>query len=94
LSGIVSLQTELAVAEGNAIRNASQLEVALTEQQTLLRSKKLAKDALEGEVMHLQRASADLLADKATMQDQICRLEQEKCQLHAQVCFHNFVMKK
>jgi hypothetical protein len=82
------LQTELAVAQGNAARNASELEVARAEQQTLLRSKKMAKEALEGEVVQLQRASATLVASKTAMQDQVCKLEQDKCELLAQVRIH------
>lgn len=88
---IMSLQTELAVAQGNAARNASELEAARAEQQTLLRSKKMAKEALEGEVVQLQRASANLVASKTAMQDQICKLEQDKCELFAQVRIHRLL---
>lgn len=79
------MQHELGVARNDALRTATDLDTARGEQHTLLRSGKLAKDAAEQEVVTLQRTTTDLLADKAVLQDKIRALEQDKCELCAQV---------
>lgn len=79
------MQNELAVSRGEAARNSSDLELAKADQQALLRSKELSTEALEANLTELQRTTANLLAEKAALQNQVRALEGEKCQLCVQV---------
>ena len=64
-----AMQNELAVARGDAARATTDLELAKAEQHALQRNKEFSSNALEASIAEMQRNTAELLGEKADLQD-------------------------
>ena len=80
-----AMQNELAVARGDAARATTDLELAKAEQHALQRNKEFSSNALEASIAEMQRNTAELLGEKADLQNQLRAVQSEKCQLCAQI---------